>query len=250
MSKIVIAAWAIVLTACGPQGGNSDGTTPTPAATPGRAAAFGAVAKAAVPDAVACPARAPDQEGLRERTGPIAVPPLLDEVMRANMDNFALTTFEGASVCIDASWMEAIRNPELSPDGRFASFDWDGYEAFGHVFVDRAGNGQAIDTGVPPVASPSGKLLAAADLGEAGFGALNAFAVWRIAPARVRQLAKQTEVPSAYDWRVEKWVGETCVELSAVAWESLSTDSGGPRERFRAREVDDWRLEPGPCSGA
>jgi len=103
---------------------------------------------------------------------------------------------------------------------------------------------------VPPVASPSGKLLAAADLGEAGFGALNAFAVWRIEPDRVRALAKQDDVPSAYDWRVEKWAGETCVELSSVPWGSFAGETSGPREPYRARESDGWRLEPGRCPAA
>ena len=244
MGRIVIAAATALLAACGPQGGK-DATRATGAVsttTPARVAA--------APNLGACPERAPIPDGLRERREPISVPPALAEVMRADMDNFAIATLEGATVCIDASWMEAIRNPALSPDGRFAAFEWDGYEAFGHVIVDRAGKGLAIDTGVPPVASPSGKLLAAADLGEAGFGALNAFAVWRIAPAGLREAAKQEDVPSAYDWRIEKWTSETCVELSSVPWESFSAETSGPREPFRASEGNGWRLEPGRCPTA
>jgi len=249
MGRIVIVAASALLAACGSQGDGKDAAQATDAVP--AAASSATVAQATpVPKLDACPARAPVQEGLRERSEPIAVPPALGEVMRSNLDNFALTTLDGATVCVDASWMEAIRNPALSPDGRFAAFDWDGYEAFGHVIVDRAARGQAIDTGVPPVASPSGKLLAAADLGEAAFGALNAFAVWRIEPAGVRQVAKQEDVPSAYDWRIEKWAGETCVELSSVPWESFSAETSGPREPFRASEGTGWRLEPGRCPTA
>jgi len=249
MGRIVVAAAAGLLAACGSQGDGKNAAQATDAMP--AAASTATVAQATpVPNLNACPARAPLQDGLRERTGPIAIPPALGEVMRADIDNFAFVTLEGATVCVDASWMEAISNPALAADARFAAFDWDGYEAFGHVIVDRAGRGQAIDTGVPPVASPSGKLLAAADLGEAGFGALNAFAVWRIEPAGVRQVAKHEDVPPAYDWRIETWAGETCVELSSVPWDSFTAESSGPRKRFRARDGDGWRLEPGRCSGA
>jgi hypothetical protein len=244
---VTAAASAALLAACGSGGeGEQRGEQ---AALAGPSEAPPPVA-AVTPDLAGCPARAPVDEGLRERSKPIAVPPVLDGIMRSDMDNFALTTLAGATACVDASWLEAIRNPALSPDGRFVSFDWDGYEAFGHVIVDRAGKGQEIDTGVPPVASPSGKLLAAADLGEAGFGALNAFAVWRIEADRLREVARREDIPSAYDWRIEKWAGETCIELSSVAWESFSAETGGPRAPYRAREGDGWMLEPGRCSDA
>src|SRR5690606_4681019 len=164
------------------------------------------------------------------------------------MDNFAFATRTGATVCVDASWMEQIGEAALSPDGRFASFDWGGYEAFGHVVVDRTGEGQVLDTGVAPVASPSGRRFAAADLGEAGYGALDAFAVWQIEPAGHRQLAKQAEVPPATDWRIEGWAGETCIDLSATPWEGYTGEADAPRERFHAREGRGWRLEPGRCA--
>ena len=246
MHRIMVAA-SIALAACGSPAGTAEGEQQAAGAEPSEASRPAADRG---PDLAACPARELLEEGLRERTEPIAVPAPLGQVMRADVDNFAFTTLGGATVCVDASWMEAIRNPTLSPDGRFAAFDWDGYEAFGHVIVDRTGKGQVTDTGVPPVASPSGKLLAAADLGEAGYGALNAFAVWRIEPAAVRQVARHEEVPSAYDWRIEKWAGESCVELSSVSWDSFSADSSGPREPFHAREGQGWRLEPGRCSAA
>jgi hypothetical protein len=244
MRTIAAAASAALLTSCGsPQGPDERGeqsATAAPREVPPPVAS-------ATPDLARCPERVLLEEGLRERSGPIAVPPALAGVVRSDVDNLAVVTLAGATLCIDASWMEAIRNPVLSPDRRFASFDWDGYEAFGHVIVDRAGNGQSVDTGVPPVASPSGTLLAAADLGEAGYGALNAFAVWRIEPARVRQVAKHAEVPSAYDWRIEGWRGETCVEISSIDWETFSAETSGPRERFHARENEGWRIEPGRC---
>jgi len=240
-ARLGLAALLSILAGC-----RGEAEPAAPATSPAATAVVVSSATHA-PDLVTCPARPPLDEGLRERKQSIAVPWALSEVMRADMDNFAISTLGGATLCVDASWMEAIHNPALSRDGRFASFDWDGYEAFGHVIVDRSGKGLAIDTGVPPVASPSGKLLAAADLGEAGFGALNAFAVWLIEPAGVRQVAKQDDAPSASGWRIETWANETCVELSSVPWESFTAETSGPREPFRASEDHGWRLEPGRC---
>lgn len=245
--RLAAAIAAATLAACNAQPAReaeaSEAARPSPTAPT-------ATTPAAEPDLAACPTRELLEEGLRERTAPIPVPAAFRAIMRSDMDNFAFTTRDGATVCVDASWMEAIENPTLTPDERFASFGWGGYEAYGHVIVDRNGKGQVLDTGMPPVASPSGKLLAAADLGEAGFGALNAFAVWRIEPAGIRQLGKQEEVPSATDWRIEGWTGEACIELSAIPWEGYTGDPDTPRERFHARGTRGWRLEPGRCAGA
>lgn len=247
MHRISVAASAALLAACGSQE-PGESTSRTTAAT---TAAVPPTPAAAMPDLAACPARELLEEGLRERTEPIAVPAAFRQVARSNVDNLAFTTLAGATVCVDASWMEAISNPTLSSDGRFAAFDWGGYEAFGHAIVDRSGKGQVVDTGVAPTASPSGRLLAAADLGEAGFGALNAFAVWRIEPSGIRELASQAEdVPPATDWRIEGWASEVCIDLSAIPWEGYTGDPATPRERFRARETDGWRLEPGRCPAA
>lgn len=241
----ITAAAAAVVTACGAEGEDS-GREAIPAPTNAPSPQVQKMASP-VPDLAVCPARTLLEEGLRERTEPIAVPAALRPVMRSGMDNFAFVTLAGATVCVDASWMEAIEKPALSPDGRFASFDWGGYEAFGHVIVDRVGKGQVLDTGVAPVASPSGRQFAAADLGEAGFGALNAFAVWRIAPSAVRELASHEDVPPAYDWRIDGWRGESCIDLSAVSWDTLSTNSEGPRQHYRARVRNGWRVEHGRC---
>src|SRR5688500_1900456 len=136
--RMIVAALAACLAACG-SSSEADERAQAVAAEP---AAAPSPAAAATPDLASCPARELLEEGLRERREPIAVPAALREVMRSGVDNFAFTTLAGATVCVDASWMEAIEDPALSPDGRFASFDWGGYEAFGHVIVDRSGKGQ------------------------------------------------------------------------------------------------------------
>jgi hypothetical protein len=192
----------------------------------------------AAPDLAACPQRELIEEGLRVRTAPIPVPAPLLEVARSDMDNLAVSTLNGSTVCVDASWMEAIENSELSPDGRFLEFDWSGYEAFGHVLVDRAGAGGVIDTGVAPVHSPSGQRLAALDYSASGYGALNAFAVWEIGADRLTEIARIETLPDGLGWRIDRWVGERCLEISSIAWEDAPQDQAGyeraPRQRYVA----------------
>ena len=247
MRRIVIGVAALIVTGCGSHGDAGQNAGAASTASPGTTMASAAPPPATVvPDLAACPAREPVDEGARQRTRPIPVPPPLHQVMRSDMDNFAIATLGGATVCVDASWMEDIRAPALSADERFVSFDWDGYEAFGHIVVDRNGKGVMIDTGTAPVASPSGKLLAAVDLGEAAFGALNAFAVWQA--DGLRQLAKQEDVPQATDWKIERWAGEDCVELSTVPWEKSTGAANDPRQAYHASAGKRWRLEPGRCA--
>lgn len=247
----MIVAAAIGLAACKAEADTD--AVPSPDTAPSPAPAVAVASPVAAPDLSTCPAREPVDGELRERTAPILVPAVLREVMRANVDNIAVSTLGGATVCLDASWIERIDAAQLSSDKRFASFDWVAYEAFGHVIVDRSGKGMDIDTGSPPVASPSGKLLAVADLTEAGYGALNAFAVWQIEPAGLRQLTKQEEVPPATDWAVERWTGEDCIELTAVLWDELSDPDqteAPPRRPYHARRGASWQLEPGVCAAA
>ena len=85
---------------------------------------------------------------------------------------------------------------------------------------------------------------------EAGYGALNAFAVWRIEPGTLRRLAKHEQVPEATDWTIDRWTSERCLELSAIPWDGYTGEADTPRERFRATEAGDWRIEPGRCAGA
>jgi hypothetical protein len=243
--RIVVVGSAVVLAACGSSPKAAEDTRQAVAAEPGEPITG---PTAGVPDVADCPAREPVEDGLRPRTVAIPVPALLGETMRSDVDNIAVSTLDGATICVDASWMNSLENPALSPDKRFASFDWQGYEAFGHIIVDRRGKGSVLDTGVQPVASPSGRLLAAADLSESAYGALNGFAIWRIEQAGFRQLAKQEVVPPVYDWRIEGWANEACVDLSAVRLDDPSDDVTDPREPYRARQSGGWQLEPGRCA--
>ena len=245
MRNRAVAIGAIMLAACGSQPEASEHSAGAPSPSVSAAAAV-------TPDLSACARPAPLESSERLRTAPVAVPAALKSVMRSDMESFAFTTLDGETACLDASWIETIDKASLSPDGRFASFDWFGYEAFGHVIVDRAGKGAVIDPGVKPLASPSGKLLAAIDITESGYGPMNAFTVWRLDPAPIGQLAVHEEVPAATDWKVERWAGEGCVELSAIPWEVYAdpeAPADPPREAFHARAAR-WSVEAGRCPGA
>lgn len=205
-----------------------------------------ALAKA--PDLAACPRPVSPDGGERQRSHPLPVPAALGGILKASVLNYAVATLDGSTLCIDISWMESAEKIALLGDGRFLSFDWLGYESFGHKLVDRSGKGQVVDTGVAPVFSPSRGRLTAADLSESGFGALGAFAVWQVTPIGLRQIANVTEVPDMLDWRIDGWAGEDCVKLSAIPFDKAPADGDYTkvaRTRYVAQGTPGtWRIGP------
>jgi hypothetical protein len=205
---------------------------------------------AAPPDLAAC-APVKQAEGWeRERKGPLPVPAAFRALIKADVTRMAVATLSGGTRCLDVSFIEGVERMALSPDGRFLSFGWTGYEASGHLVVDRTGKGQAIDTGVAPTFSPSRGRLASVEITESGFGSLNAFAVWRVDPVGLREIGRVEDLPSMSDWRIDRWVGEDCVVLSALP---LDAEQAGraPRTRYAARaERAGWSVTKGSCPSA
>jgi hypothetical protein len=140
--------------------------------------------------------------------------------------------------------MESADKLALSPDGRFLSFGWLGYESYGHIVVDRAGKGAVIETGVAPHFSPSRRYFAAADQTESEFGSLSGLAIWRVDAARTTEIGRVNELPRMHDWRIDGWVGESCIDLSAVAFEQSPDDPKLQRRiRYRAGPgKDGWHV--------
>jgi hypothetical protein len=227
--------------------GSAAEPSPAPAETPTERTE--SVPAAPEPDLAACPKGELVEE--RIRTKPIPVPRPFEGLAASSMDHFAFATMEGSTVCVDTTWLESVGDARLSDDGRFASFAWLGYEVFGHVIVDRSGRGQVIDTGNPPVRSPSGKRFASVDLSESGFGSLNAFAVWEIRPTGLRQIAEVTEGFPSGDWRIDGWRGERCIDLSLVPIDRQPEDyrdmDDAPRDPWSAAEAGGWRPAAGSC---
>lgn len=243
--RAIALASLLLLAAC--HGGNQP--APAPSDTGSDAAA---ATPAPTPQASADPALCPalpkhDENALLERTRPLRIPASLRKIAVASMPQVAVTTLSGGITCLDVRWMERADNMALSADKRFLGFDWRGYEAYGHIVVDRSGAGQSIETGRKPRWSPSGKRLASVDLGESAFGALNAFAVWDVNPAGLTQTAQISDLLPPGEWRIDHWVKDGCVQLSLLP----SEDEGhGPREPWFAGAAKGWRPQPGTCPAA
>ena len=215
----------------------------------GLLAATAPSAGATAPDPARCPRLEPLEEPLNDRATALPVPARHAAVLSSSRDRFAVATLSGGIVCVDTRPMTRVGGFTLSADQRFLAFDWTGYEADGHVIVDRSGAGQWIDTGAPPVASPSGRRLAAVQQSEAAFGALEGFGLWEIGRVGLRQIALLQDIPSLADWRIDRWAGESCVYLSGVAHERFARARGGraklPRESYVARPGrSGWALSP------
>lgn len=233
-----------------------DAAAPDP--TPRQKATEVTLRTARGPDLAKCKRLDPHHGSERQRTAPLAFPRKLADIVVSDMDRIGVATLGGQTWCIDARLIEDVNAVALSPDKRFLSFDWTGYELFGHVIVDRSGAGREVDTGVAPLPSPSARRLAALDYSESAYGALNAFAVWDIGPATLRQVAKIEKLPQAYDWRIDRWVGENCLELSAIDWddlpEAVEDHERAPRQRYVARPSGRaWQIRPateGACPAA
>ena len=206
-------------------------------------------AAAPEPDLSACPKAEPAE--FRQRNRPVPVPPVFEGIAKSDMDHFAFTTADGNTICVDTTWIESIEDAGVSDDDRFLTFSWLGYEAFGHVIVDRSGKGQVIDTGNSPHLSPSAERLASVDLSESGFGSLNAFAIWDVRPVGLRPVAAVGEGFPAGDWRIEGWQGESCVRLSVVPIDRQPEDyrdmDKTPRDPWFAAEANGWKPAAGSC---
>lgn len=212
----------------------------------GAAPAFAGTA----PDLKACPAVSQEaaDTGI-ERTGPLPVPKKLAGVAAASRYWYVVATLDGGTVCVDTSWMESLDEPKLSQDGRFLSFGWSGYEAYGYMIVDRTGAGQSIETGEAPRPSPSGELLASVEYSESGFGTLNGLGVWRIEDTGLRELAIVEFQPEYTDWRFEGWINDGCIALSATTFHDVEVADykmeNASRHGFVAEDKGGWQPHPG-----
>jgi hypothetical protein len=172
-------------------------------------AATGAWAKhPGAPDPAECRRLPPLEAPYNDRSKALPVPAAFAMVIGSSRDQYAVATIYGGIVCIDTREMTDVRNFTISDDRRFVEFDWNGYEAGGHVVVDRTGKGQAIDTGASPVSSPSRRRFAAVQQSEAAFGSLEGFGVWQVNVVGLTRLALRQDIPSLADWRIDGWGGD------------------------------------------
>jgi hypothetical protein len=252
-SLAAIAA-VLVLAACGRDPAQASGAA-TPAATPAPAPAASPPAQVTTPDLAACAAMPPVEGTEVERKGPLPVPAAITALVAADRTHLAVSTLAGGTTCIDTSWMEDAQAMALSPDRRFLSFEWLGYETGGFVLVDRSGKGQSVETGARPVPSPSGRRLAAVEYSESGFGTLNGFALWEVRPQGLREAARLGFPEGLTEWRLDGWQGEDCLRLSAIRFENLPQDDAeegkGKRDAWAVRRTGaGWALAAAPAGAA
>jgi hypothetical protein len=203
------------------------------------------VAQARVPDIDSCPPPEQPEGGEISRTEPIPIPPRFRSIVRSSRYSIAIATLGGATICRDTSWTQDLEDMTLSPDGRFLTYGWMGYETYGQDLVDRTGKGVVIEVGQPPVFSPSRRLFAAIDLNEGEIGTLTGLAVWRVERLGATQIGKIETIPQLSDWRIDGWVGEACLNLSA---RPHGSDETARRMRYTARKsARGWRLARAPA---
>lgn len=213
-----------------------------------------ATARAKRPDLKRCPDLAALPDGQIGRSRPVVVPKDMDRLLRVTRDRLAIATLGGATLCVDMRLKGEVENMQLSPDGRFFSFDWAGYEADGHVVVDRTGPGQQIDTGAKPVFSPSGNRFASVHQSESAFSDLEGLGVWQVSANGMQQIANVTSIPEMEDWKVDSWGGEECLNLSAIPFSRMPDNrsdlSNVERDRFVARPIGrTWSVIKVPAKG-
>lgn len=201
------------------------------------------------PDPRSCPRPTSPESGERERAKPLAVPRMLREMMGSSLYYLTLSTLGGGRICIDVSWVNEADKFTLSPDRRFVSFRWIGYETYGHKLVDRTSRGNIVEVGAMPVFSPSRRRFAAIDQDESDSGSIYGLVLWRVRMAGVEELARLDDIPKMTDWRIDGWAGEDCLNLSAISNDRIK---GGdqdikvlPRDRFIARpRTGTWQVIP------
>lgn len=178
------------------------------------------------------------------RTTPVAIPKLpkkLAKTVVSTIDRIAVLSMGGQTLCVDVRMRGDITNVEMSPEGRFFTFDWAGYEADGHVIVDRTGTGQIIDTGGKPSLSPSRQRIAAVHQSEAAFSELEGLGVWQINPVGMQQIGLVSNIPELSDWRIDSWINEDCIDMSGVPF--TRAGDGAARVRYIAKPYGNtWRV--------
>jgi hypothetical protein len=189
------------------------------------------------PELSRCPALEPLDEPLNDRTKPLPVPRRHAMLIASSRDRLAVATIYGGTVCIDSRAMTSLSGFAISDDRRFFAFDWTGYEADGHIVVDRTGKGQIIETGVSPVISPSQRRFAAVQQSEAAFGGLEGLGVWQIDVVGVRPLTLQEDIPSLADWRIDGWAGDDCIDLSGISPDRMTSPRATRVKLLRDRYV-------------
>lgn len=160
----------------------------------------------------------------------------------------AVANARGGTLCAYLGWMTAVEPAEALTE-RLLGVPWEGYEAWGYLLVDTAGTGSAIDVGARPSLSPGRQRMAVVQWSDAGWGGFEGFAVYDLRWGDLSPVHVDTSLPEHADFRIDEWVDEDCVRLSAVPWARIDGDyarlAEAERDSFVAGYHGGWRLTPG-----
>jgi len=194
-----------------------------------------------------CPALQPLGPGDIPRTEAVPIPRPMKKIAVATPQRLAVSTIKGATLCVDMRLRGEVSAPELSAEGRFVSFDWAGYEAAGHLLVDRTGAGQQVDIGSRPVFSPSRRRMVALSQGDSADAVLDRLDVWQIQPVGIQRIGGVSDLPDVADWRVDRWATEDCIDLSGIPLSRVTGRvadiAGSARDQYMATPYGNgWRV--------
>lgn len=242
-----------LLGACDSGSGASDSATPRSA--PASRLPGAAHLSSETPKRQTCPEwHPPKDRDYGEHEGP---PPKIDRafasIVSASRTVITVEGLVGKPACIELSWIDEVDQFSLSADKRFLDFGTDGFEAYGHILVDRR-NGQWVDTGDTPLLSDDETMVAAVQMTISQMGSLEGVGVWRVVPGGFVEVAKIKDMPNlggdynldSFVWGVDRWVGNRCAEISAVsqqAYDAAVAKDKDPRD-MKALPWHYYKLSP------
>lgn len=185
-----------------------------------------------------------------ERRKPITLPANWVAVATSSPNWIAVWTEYSRTYCVETTAMRKVTNLERFGE-RFLGFKWENLEGSGYVLIDRARQGDMIDTGSKPHFSPDGSKFASLHRADTGKDGFDGFAIWQTLGNALEPLIVNAGPPllPRYDWRIDRWEGEHCLHISSVASEWNGGDKAAipnlPRFRFVASASNGWEINVG-----
>ena len=211
------------------------------------------------PDLARCEAAHVPAEGYGYGDEPIAVPADFTPFMAASETELAILTQTGSTICWNLGWISHFDIADQLVGERLLGLQYAGFESFGYLLVDRAGEGSITDTGARPVFSPDGRRLAALQISDSGWGGMEGFGIWELSAATHRALARQVAEQDndwtlppplsdqTQDWRLDGWRGNGCVGMSALPLDPKTYQPLNERRTYFASEANGWQVMAGTC---
>ncbi len=185
-----------------------------------------------------------------ERTEPITLPADWVAVATSSRNWIAVWTEYSRTYCVETTGMREATNLERFGE-RFLGFNWGSREGSGYVLIDRARQGDMIDTGSKPHFSPDGSKVASLHRADTGKDGFDGFAIWQTKDNLLVPLIVNAGPPllPRYDWKIDRWEGEHCLHILSVSSEWNGGNKAAipylPRYRFVASASNDWEIIEG-----